>query len=116
MVEHCRREKKAMNVRSEALHLRARTTIRAAGLVEIGAYCPVCGQHCIVEGIPGEWTQRCGCRCFPPSIRAQLIAAASDRLRDANLDPCPQCNHLMENACGARCRHCGFKYSCSGEP
>jgi hypothetical protein len=95
---------------------RTRTEIRLSELVRMHAECPRCGRATTIEGVPGAWSYHRGCRCFPSAVMTRLLTAAADRLRDSGLTPCPQCNHLMENACAARCRHCGFKFSCSGEP
>ncbi len=90
--------------------------IRLADLVEILANCPTCGRLAVFQGVPGDWTVGYGCRCYPAVERDRLMEAASIELRDRGLAPCPQCNRLMVNACGARCTRCGFKFSCSGEP
>lgn len=90
--------------------------IRVSDVAEIVAECPSCGRLSVIQGIPGDWSIGYGCTCFPPAERDRLVRAASDEIRDEGLVACPQCNRLMPNACGARCRHCGFKFSCSGEP
>lgn len=90
---------------------------RGAGSLAIVAIdCPICRQVTRLVGVPGAWSWQTGCDCFPADLRLLVLEAAVRRLADAGLAPCPQCNYLMENACGARCRACGFKLSCSGEP
>ncbi len=95
---------------------RTRPNIRLSDVAEILAECPTCGRLAVIQGVPGDWSVGYGCGCFPLSERDRLLEAASDEVRASGLVACPQCNRLMPNACGARCQHCGFKFSCSGEP